>query len=144
MFGGGEKDFQKAKKMTSQMTRVTIPTCIPNPQNFPAGASHTNPRSVFNSCEFKLLSLINYNAILIFTESHISENDFKSDVMTSTALLFFWQKLTFPNSSIFPNNNRCNVSENQKSNLHAPPTLRLKKQSAATRAVHPPGDDKGG
>ena len=86
--------------------------------------------------------MINYNAILIFTESHISENDFKSDVMTSTALLFFWQKLTFPNSSIFPNNNRCNVSENQKSNLHAPPTLRLKEQSTATGAVHPPGVDK--
>ena len=75
MFGGG-KDFLKAKKMTSQVTRVTTPTCIPNPQNFPAGASHTNPRSVFNSCEFKLLPLINYNAILIFSESHIPQNDF--------------------------------------------------------------------
>ena len=37
---------------------------------------------------------------------------------------------------------QCNVSENQKSNLHAPPTLRLKKQSTATGAVHPPGVDK--
>ena len=52
------------------------------------------------------------------------------------------QKLTYSNSSNFPNNKRCNVGENQKSNLHAPTTLRLKEQSAATRAVHPPGVDK--
>ena len=87
MFGG--KKEAKAKKIRSQVTRVSTPTCIPNPQNFPAGASHTNPRSVFNSCEINLLSLINYNAILIFSESHIPENDFKSGVMTSTASSYF-------------------------------------------------------
>ena len=87
MFGGG-KDFLKAKKMTSQVTRVTVPTCIPNPQNFPAGASHTNPRSVFNSCEIKLSSLINYNAILIFPEAHNPENDFKSGMTSKASFLF--------------------------------------------------------
>ena len=83
------------------------------------------------------MSLINYNAILIFTESHIPENDF--NFMTSTASFFFIQKLTFP---ILQISLIINVTENQKSNLHAPPTLRLKKQSTATRAVHPPCDDK--